>query len=146
MTSLFSNHSFHKSKFALKCNCRPRNGRESLRNKRKGQIRLVGRCGSLWVVPGFSNYALCKAKYPNALCRSGLRRPLSQYLIFSENVSRSNRFLDSAVFVRNKINKVFGSDSSAIADVYYSLMCDHTECEYHRERWLEVSVVQVPDT
>ena len=50
-----------------------------------------------------------------------------QYLIFSENVSRSHRFLDSAVFVRNK---VFGSESSAIADVYYSLMCDHTECEY----------------
>ena len=67
------------------------------------------------------------AKYPNALCGSGSRRPLSQYLIFSENVSRSHRFLDSAVFVRNK---VFGSESSAIADVYYSLMCDHTECEY----------------
>ena len=50
-----------------------------------------------------------------------------EYLIFSENVSRSHRFLDSAVFVRNK---VFGSESSAIADVYYSLMCDQTECEY----------------
>ena len=46
MTSLFSNHSFHKCKFAFKCNGRPK----------KGQIRLVGRCGSLWVVPGFSNY------------------------------------------------------------------------------------------
>ena len=55
------------------------------------------------------------------------RRPLSQYLIFSKSVSRSHRFLDSAVFVRNK---VFGSESSAIADVYYSLMCDHSECEY----------------
>ena len=60
------------------------------------------------------------------LSRSRSRRPLSQYLIFSENVSRSHRFLESAVFVRNK---VFGSESSAIADVYYSLMCDHTECE-----------------
>ena len=53
------------------------------------------------------------------------------------------RFLDCAVFVRNK---VFGSESSAIADVYYWLMCDHTECEYRRELWLGVSVVQVPDT
>ena len=55
------------------------------------------------------------------LCRSGSQRPLSQYLIYL------HRFLDSVVFVRNK---VFGSESSAIADVYYSLMCDHTECEY----------------
>ena len=50
MTSLFSNHSFHKSKFALKCDCRPKNGRETHRNKRKGQIRLVGRCGSFRVL------------------------------------------------------------------------------------------------
>ena len=34
-------------------------------------------------------------------------------------------------FAERNTPKVFGSESSAIADVYYSLMCDHTECEYH---------------
>ena len=44
-------------------------------------------------------------------------------------------------FVRNK---VFGSESSAIADVYYLLMYDHTEWIWSAG-W-GVSVVQVPDT
>ena len=57
------------------------------------------------------------AKYPNALCRGGSLRLLLQYLIFSENVSRSHRFLDSAVFVRNK---VFSSESWCATTVWIS--------------------------
>ena len=81
MTSLFSNHSFHKSKFALKCDCRPKNGPESHRNKRKGQIRLVGRCGSLWVVPGFSNYGSF-AIISTVTCQSTMQQRESKFPYF----------------------------------------------------------------
>ena len=81
MTSLFSNHRFHKSKFALKCDCRPKNGRESHRNKRKGQIRFVGRCGSLWVVPGFSNYGPF-AIISTVTCQSTMQQRESKFPYF----------------------------------------------------------------